>query len=141
MAGYRNGIRPVIGTVSARVFHSLEGGLGVMGDHASTLVPGSQITAFSPRVPACASHHADLLACLHRPDSMETPHSGIQLDAIQYPAWANYPYASWLVTAASASAMACSKASSVRAAWARTSALTLDHHSSIGDKSGAYGGR
>ena len=68
-------------------------------------------------------------------------HSGIQLKATQYPAWANHPWASWLVIAASASAMACSKASSVRAALARTSALTLDPHSSLGEKSGEYGGR
>jgi len=73
MAGYLNGIGPVIWTVSARVFHSLEGGPGVMGDHASMLVPGSQITAFTPRVPARAPHHADLLACLHCPYSMEMP--------------------------------------------------------------------
>src|SRR2546429_3657954 len=69
------------------------------------------------------------------------PHSGIQLDATQYPAWANHPCASWLVIAASASAMACSKASSVRAAFARKNVLTLDQHSSIGEKSGEYGGR
>ena len=37
--------------------------------------------------------------------------------------------------------MACAKASSVRAAFARKSALTLDPHASIGDKSGVYGGR
>ena len=68
-------------------------------------------------------------------------HSGIQLDTTQYPAWANHPCASWLVIAASASARACSKASSVRAALVRKSVLTLDQHSSMGEKSGEYGGR
>jgi hypothetical protein len=37
--------------------------------------------------------------------------------------------------------MACSKGSNVRAAFARRSALTLDQHSSIGEKSGEYGGQ
>jgi len=37
--------------------------------------------------------------------------------------------------------MACSKASSVRAAFARKSVLTFDQHASLGEKSGEYGGR
>jgi len=67
--------------------------------------------------------------------------SGVQLEAIHYPAWTNHPCASCLVSAARASAMACSKVSSVRAALARRLALIFDHHASLGDKSGAYGGR
>jgi hypothetical protein len=60
----------------------------------------------------------------------------VQLETLQYPAWVNQPYASDAVTAANASAMASSRASRVRAAFARRSALILDQHSSIGEKSG-----
>src|SRR5262249_6438303 len=102
-------------------------------------------------VPLVAAHRlTDLLLCPGMQAQAERPHalawcllcsdSGIQLDTTQYPAWANHPCASWLVIAASASVMACSKASSVRAALARTHVLTLDQHSSIGEKSGEYGG-
>ena len=38
-----------------------------------------------------------------------------------------------------ASAMACSKASRVRTAWARKIVFTFDQHSSIGGNSGEYG--
>jgi len=68
-------------------------------------------------------------------------YSGVQLDAIQYPAWANHPWASWRVTAARAAAMACSQAASVRAAWARMRGLTLAPLAAIGAKAGAEGGR
>src|SRR5262245_14489844 len=99
--------------------------------------------------PLVAAHRlTDLLLCPGMQAQAERPHalawcllcsdSGLQLDTTQYPAWANHPCASWLVIAASASVMACSKASSVRAALARTHVLTLDQHSSIGEKSGEY---
>ena len=77
--------------------------------------------------------------CQTRPDAVVD--SGIHLDTTQYPAWANHPCASAAVTASSASAIACSNASSVRAALARKSALTFDQYSSIGEKSAEYGGR
>jgi hypothetical protein len=68
-------------------------------------------------------------------------HSGFQLNDEQSPACVNQPRASAAVMAALASAMAYSRRSSVRAAVARKSAVTFDHHASLGDKSGESGGR
>ena len=67
--------------------------------------------------------------------------SGMQLDTTHYPACRNQPGASDMVTVSNASAIACAKASRVRAACARKQALILDQHASIGEQSGAEGGR
>jgi hypothetical protein len=65
----------------------------------------------------------------------------MQLDTTHYPACRNQPGASDMVTVSNASAIACAKASRVRAACARKQALILDQHASIGEQSGAEGGR
>src|SRR5215475_69296 len=57
------------------------------------------------------------------------------------PQWANQPLASCGVIMARASVMAWSRTSRVRAAFARKMAVNFDQPFSIGDKSGAYGGR
>jgi ATP-binding cassette subfamily B protein len=62
--------------------------------------------------------------------------SGFQLDTTQEPVWVNQPRASVAVRVSNASAIACSRASRVRAALARKMAFTCDQHASMGDKSG-----
>jgi len=59
----------------------------------------------------------------------------------KYPQWANHPLASSGVIRVNACVMAASSVSRVRAAVARKLALNFDQHSSMGERSGEYGGK
>ena len=70
----------------------------------------------------------DCHLCMYAHLRGKRSYSGVQLEATPYPAWPNPPWASGLVRAARASALACSTASRRRAAWARGSARPWAPH-------------